>query len=38
MVQLSGLEVAEVMEKVVLLELEGLVAAVPGGYIKVGRR
>lgn len=38
MVQLSGLEVAEVMEKVVLYELEGLVAAVPGGYIKVGRR
>lgn len=38
MVQLSGLEVAEVMEKIVLLELEGLVAAVPGGYIKVGRR
>ena len=38
MVQLSGLEVAEVMEKIVLYELEGLVAAVPGGYIKVGRR
>ncbi|MDN7125406.1 DNA-processing protein DprA [Pseudidiomarina sp. 1APP75-32.1] len=34
----SGLPVAVVSEQLVLLELEGRVASVAGGYIKVGRR
>ncbi len=34
----SGLPVAVVCEQLVLLELEGRVASVAGGYIKVGRR
>ncbi|MGM0525909.1 MAG: DNA-processing protein DprA [Pseudomonadota bacterium] len=34
----SGLSAAEVTEQLLLLELQGAVAAVPGGYIKVGRR
>lgn len=34
----SGLSVAVVTEQLVLLELEGLVASVPGGFIRMGRR
>lgn len=34
----SGLPVAVVSEQLVLLELEGRVASVTGGYIRVGRR
>lgn len=34
----SGLSAAKVTEQLLLLELQGAVKAVPGGYIKVGRR
>lgn len=37
-IQRSGLSAAEVTEQLLLLELKGAVVAVPGGYIKVGRR
>ena len=38
LVERTGLSVAEVSEQLLLLELEGLITAIPGGYIKVGRR
>ena len=38
LVKRTGLSVAEVSEQLLLLELEGLITAIPGGYIKVGRR
>lgn len=38
LVERSGLSAAKVTEQLLLLELQGAVAAVPGGYIKVGRR
>lgn len=34
----SGLPIAIVTEQLVMLELEGLVTSVPGGYIRMGRR
>lgn len=38
LIERSGLSAAKVTEQLLLLELQGAVAAVPGGYIRVGRR
>ncbi|WP_404400905.1 DNA-processing protein DprA [Idiomarina seosinensis] len=38
LVMATGLSAAEVTEQLLFLELQGLVKAVAGGYIKVGRR
>jgi DNA processing protein len=36
--QRSGIEVADVMSRLLEYELRGIVAAVPGGYIKLGKK
>ena len=36
--QRSGIEVADVMSQLLEYELRGIVAAVPGGYIKLGKK
>jgi DNA processing protein len=36
--QRSGIEVADVMSRLLEFELRGIVAAVPGGYIKLGKK